>query len=393
MAAAVNAARQGAKTLIVERYGRLGGMGVSGLVGPLMGKVRSPFVTEILKRIGGRHPIQERLDLDYAAIIDESGAEILLHAWVMDVLKRNQRVTGVRALTKEGICEIQADVIVDATGDGDVAFLAGAACETGRGSDGLLQPVSIQYRIGGVDSSRALLCGSEEEALQVSVPEGIWADVVAAGQKTGELPPTIGVIRVYRSSYPNERIINATQVNKIDGTKVQDLTRAELEGRKQAFQVLEFLRKHAPGFEECYVSAMPAVLGVRETRRVRGVKYLTREDVLNGRRHPDAVVWSADFVVDIHNPAGAGQAEGFAAKVKPYDIPYGCLVPEKIDGLVLAGRCISGSHDAHASYRVQCIVMAIGAAAGVAAAAAARQKIQPRSLDHTIIQNALRVAV
>jgi len=388
-AAAVNAARLGAKTLLVERCGRLGGMGVTGLVGPLMGRVQSAFVEEVLRRIGGRRPVQERLDLDYAAMIQEAGGDILLHAWVMEALRRGQRVIGVRALTKEGILELRAGVVVDATGDGDVACLAGAAYETGRPGDRLAQPVSIQYRVGGVDSARALLCGSEEEALAVRVPEGVWADVVHQGQQAGELPASIGVIRVYLSSYANERIINATQVNGIDGTRVQDLTRAELEGRKQAFQVLDFLRKHAPGFEKAYVSAMPAMIGVRETRRIRGVKYLTREEVIRGRRHPDAVVRSADFVVDIHNPVGPGQAEGFAAKAKPYDIPYGCLVPEKIEGMLLAGRCISGSHDAHASYRVQCIVMAIGAAAGVAAALAARHKLPPRKLDVGQIQQTL----
>lgn len=389
VAAATNAARQGAKTLVVERYGRLGGMGVTGLVGPLMGHVDSPFVQEVLRRIGGRRPVQERLDLDYAAMIQEAGGGILLHTWAMETLRRGPRVTGVRALTKQGILELRAEVVVDATGDGDVAFLAGAPYEMGRSGDQLLQPVSIQYRLGGVDSARALLCGSEEEALQVRVPEGVWAEVVQQGQRNGELPDSIGVIRVYRSAYPHERIINATQVNGIDGTCVEDLTRGELAAREQAFQVLAFLRKHAPGFETAHITAMPAVLGVRETRRIRGLEYLTREDVIQGRRRADAVVWSADFVVDIHNPVGPGQAEGFAAKVKPYDIPYGCLVPRKIDGLLMAGRCISGSHDAHASYRVQCIVMAIGAAAGVAAALAARQKTTPRNLAVPQIQQIL----
>jgi hypothetical protein len=389
VAAAVNAARQGAKTLVLERYGRLGGMGVTGLVGPLMGQVNSPYLREVLKRIGGRHPIQEKLDLEYASMLQEAGADILLHAWVMEAMQKRSRIVGVRALTKAGLREFRAETFVDATGDGDIAAFCGANFEIGRVGDGLLQPVSIQYRIGGVDTPRALLCGSEEEALDVRVPEGIWADVVAKGQKTGELPPEVGVIRVYRSSYPSERIINATQVNNIDGTKPEDLTRAELQGRRQAFQVLDFLRKHAPGFENAYVTAIPAVIGVRETRRIRGMQYLTREDVIGGRKRLDAVVRSANFVVDIHNPAGSGQAEGFAAKAQPYDIPYGCLVPEKIDGLLLAGRCISGSHDAHASYRVQCIATAIGAAAGTAAGLSARTRTLPRKIDIATVQHAL----
>jgi hypothetical protein len=287
------------------------------------------------------------------------------------------------------VIQIEAGVTVDATGDGDVAFLAGAAFEQGRPGDGRVQPVSIMYRIGGVDTAVGLLCGSEEQAHKVHVPEGTWHDVVNKAHAAGELPASIGVIRIYRAAYPGERIINATQVNGIDGTCVDDLTQAELEGRKQAYQVLEFLRRHAPGHEQAYISAMPAAIGVRETRRFVGLHCLTRQDLVSGRTWPDGIVRSANFVIDIHNPTGGGQAEGFAAKVKPYDIPYGCLVPKKIDGLLLAGRCISGSHDAHASYRVQCIAMATGAAAGAAAAQAARQKVQPRAVDVADVQTAL----
>jgi hypothetical protein len=139
---------------------------------------------------------------------------------------------------------------------------------------------------------------------------------------------------------------------------------------------------------------MPATVGVRETRRILGVRYLTRDDCIRGRKWPDAVVRGAQFPIDIHNPAGSGQAEGegaqgSAAAVKPYDIPYGCLVPRQLDGLLVAGRCISGSHDAHASYRVQCIAMALGAAAGAAAAVALKQGVLPRNVDVSQVQKVL----
>ncbi len=185
------------------------------------------------------------------------------------------------------------------------------------------------------------------------------------------------------------RFINATQINHVDGTKVEDLTKAELEGRKQAYQVLDFLRKHAPGYENAYIDVMPSVVGVRETRRFLGVDYLEKEDLIKGRKWPNAVVTGASFVIDIHNPDGVGQAEGFAARVKPYDIPYGCLVPQKIDGLLLSGRCISGSHEAHASYRVQCIAMATGVAAGAAGALSALNSVKPRDVDIANLQKTL----
>lgn len=389
MAAGVMAARQGATVLVVERYGRLGGMAVQALVGPLMGGADCPFVDEVLKRIGGRHPDPNRMDLEYAAMLEEAGAGIMLHAWVMGAVVEDGCVKGIRLLTKQGALRISAKVTIDATGDGDVACLAGAEFEKGRPADKLMQPASIMYLVGGVDSDQAILCGSEEEAHQVRTPAGSWHEVVAKAQSTGELPPEIGVVRLYRGHRSTERIVNATQINRVDGTQVADLTRGEIEARRQAYGVLDFLRKHGPGYENAHIAMMPAILGIRETRRIRGVDYLTREDVITGRKRPDVVVRSASFVIDIHNPTGPGQAENFATRTQPYDIPYGCLVPRSLDGLLTAGRCISGSHDAHASYRVQCIALAIGAAAGTAAALAAQRDQQPRQLDVSHIQNAL----
>ncbi len=387
VAAAVMAARQGAKTLLVERYGRLGGADVNNLVHPLMGGVRSPLVEELSQRFAKIGNDYELLDLVYADWLTEAGAEILLHAWVVEPIRQDRAVRGLRVLTKQGLLDLGAHVVVDATGDADVAFRAGAAFEKGRPQDGLMQPVSIMYRLGGVDKTIGLLCGSEEQATKVHVPEGTWHEVVHAGQARGELPATIGVIRVYEAPHPGERIVNATQVNRVDGTNVLDLTRAELEARRQALVVTDLLRKHAPGYEKCYIAQMPQSVGVRETRRFLGVEYLTRQDVVTGRKWDTAIVRDAFFPVDIHNPDGAGQAEGLqAAQVRHYDIPYGCLVPREVDGLLLAGRCISGSHDAHASYRVQRIVMAIGAAAGAAAALAARDRIEPRAVPVRDIQ-------
>jgi len=394
VAAAVAAARGGARTLIIERYGRLGGAAVTSLVNPLMGGSTTPLMHEIVSRFEKINCGDwETLDLVYADLVEEAGAEILLHTWVFDVMKEGDKVVGVRVLTKEGLLSIRARVTVDATADGDVAFGAGAAFEQGREGDGLLQPMTIMYRLGGVDKSRGLLCGSEEESHVRTVPGGTWHDVTRAACAAGELPANVTVVRLYESPRPGERIVNATQVNYVDGTKVADLTRAELEGRRQARVIAAFVRKYAPGYEESYISHMPQAVGVRETRRFLGVEYLKREDLVSGRRWESAVVRDANFVIDIHNPAGGGQAHGFAEKVRPYDIPYGCLVPRSVDGLLLAGRCISGSHDAHASYRVQRITMSIGAAAGAAAAIAVKQGVRPRDVKSLDVQVALGLAL
>lgn len=378
-AAALAAGRAGADTLLIERSGRLGGMATLGLVSPLLGCVNSKFVDEILDRLGGREVDHTKLDLDYAQMLAEAGVRTLLHTCAVEPIMSGQTVGGCVAYTKSGHINIESAATIDATGDGDVAYLAGVPFEQGRPGDGLMQPASIMFRVGGVGPS-PLLCGSEGEAASMQLPQGTWEQIVEQGIGDGELPENVGVIRTYATRRPSEVTVNATQVNRINGVSSGDLTKAEIEGRRQAFAVLAFLKRHAPGYKDAFICEMPASIGIRETRRFTGMDYLTRSDVIEGRKRPDAVVRDALFVIDIHNPDGPGQAENFAVECKPYDIPYGCLLPREIDGLLFAGRCISGSHDAHASYRVQTICLAIGAAAGVAAAIAGKQGILPRQV-------------
>ena len=201
------------------------------------------------------------------------------------------------------------------------------------------------------------------------------------------------MVRLYAAVRDDENIINATQVNYINGSSSADLTRAEIEGRRQAFQIVDFLRKSLPGYENAFVSQMPAAIGVRETRRFEGVARLEKADCIAGRIFDDAVVHGACFAIDIHNPAGGGQAAGrdehevgTAERARPYDIPYGVLVPSRVDGLLFAGRCISASHEALASCRVMCIAMALGGGAGAAAAYAAKNGCELRDVPVSKIQ-------
>lgn len=399
IAAALMAARQGAKTLIVERYGRLGGMAVQAMVGPLMGDVQSAWVDAIIKHIGGRRVNYEFIDIKYADLLKDAGADILLHAWVTAPLLEGKRIVGAQLITKQGPLQVKARVVIDATGDGDVAFGAGAAFDQGRGAgpnwsaDGLVQPMTIMFRVSGVNHAETMEARRGRKAFRF--PDGrTWNQLTKAANEKGELPKTVGMVRTYTSLRDDERVINATQINYVDGTKVKDLTQAELEGRRQVMPILEFLQKNAPGFQKAYVSGMPAVIGVRETRRIRGLEQLTVNNVLEGTKLPTAVVRGAAFQIDIHNPDGVGQAQGVSSshplgsdpKCKPYDIPYGCLVPPNLDGLLVAGRCISGSHEAMASYRVQVIAMGIGVAAGTAAAHIASKNIETRKADLAQIQ-------
>ncbi len=401
--AAILAARVGARTLLVERYGRLGGMAVSGMVCEMLYGVDSPLVDEIYGVKQCRPFDFETFDLELAERVEQAGAQILLHAWAADTLTVGGRVQGVRLATKAGLCDVRAKITVDATGDGDIACFAGAEYEKGRTGDGLMQPMTIMFRIGGVDPKPAELAERRGHGgwRGYRFADGqSWKQKVDVAMRDGRLPENVGTIRFYHTLRPDEEIINATQVNFVDGTSAEDLTRAELAARRQARPILDFIRANAPGYAQARLNGMPAVIGVRETRRILGVSYLTREDLIQGRAWPDAILSKCRHALDIHNPSGPGQALGRTAEnphgvdefSKPYEIPYGCLVPRTLDGLLVAGRCISGSHEAHASYRMIDSCFALGGAAGAAAALAARAGSEPRQVDVREVQKRVGVA-
>ena len=165
--------------------------------------------------------------------------------------------------------------------------------------------------------------------------------------------------------------------------------KAEIVLRKQIDEITDFLRKYVAGYENCSVKFSADTMGVRESRRIMGEYILSVDDLRVGSRFEDVVVHKANFVVDIHNPDGGGQAEGLAEVVKAYDIPYRCLVPKNVENLLVTGRCISATHEAMASFRIMSVCMALGEAAGIAAAIAAERDVTPRQLDVKLVQDAL----
>ena len=385
------AAKRGARTLVLEKSGRLGGMAVSALVSPFSVCTDSPAVSHVAGRIGLANSVDFHMaDVRAFDLLREAGADVMLHADVIGPVMDGDRVTGVKVNCAEGVREFHAKVVIDATGNGIVAAAAGVPYEEGRAGDGLVQPMSIMFTVCGFDPGKRFLCFSEEDARskRCIVAGKTWERIVCDEIAAGRLPPEVGVIRLYPGTTKDLVVVNATQVNGLFGSRSADLTKAEIAARKQASRIVDVMRRHLPGHENARIADMPAVVGVRETRRFEGVDRLTTEDVLSGRRRDDAVARRCSFVMDIHNPSGAGQAHGRdksvtggARKVKPYDIPYGALVPRKIDGLLFCGRCISASHEALASCRVMGNAMATGIGAGAAAAEAVKKGIDVRSVD------------
>jgi hypothetical protein len=396
-AAAITAGRMGAKVLIVEWANSIGGISTSGLMSHWTGSVDSPLYYEILRRMAekneGEHKRKitkyidpEKLKAIYLEMLAEANVCVLLYTFVCGAITDGNRVTGIITESKSGRRAFMAKVIVDGTGDGDVAAFAGAEYTKGRESDGKMQPCTLMFKVAGVDYSRAVFLGSFEQTHMTEKGE-----LQALAKQ--HIPYPAGHLLVYHSTLPGIVTCNMTNCTDIDGTSAEDLTRAEIVCRSQMPAIVEYLREFVPGFENCYIISAASLMGIRETRHFKGLYTLCEDDILTARVFDDYVVRGAHFNFDVHNITGPGlDKTGVQKEWKQpngYTIPYRCLVPEKVDGLLLSGRNISGTHIAHSNYRVMPICVGIGAAAGAAAALAAKEGVQPRDVSAEQIRDAL----
>jgi hypothetical protein len=332
-----------------------------------------PFDPEIFKLVA--------LDL-----LDEAGVHVLLHALATGVIGA-PRPDGVVFETKSGPIVIMARAVVDATGDGDIAALAGAPFEIGREGDDLVQPMTLMFRMVEFERT-AFAAYRQAHPDQWRGVHGLW-DLVRQASATGELSLAREDILFFGTPHERELSVNSTRVTGVLGTSVWDLTRAEWQARRQMRQIAAFLRKYVPGFERSYVAQSGVTIGVRETRRITGDYALTAQDILGAHKFDDAIA-RGTYPIDIHNPQGKGT---LLMRLPPgdwYDIPLRCLLPQRVDRLAVAGRCISGTHEAHSSYRVMPIAMATGQAAGVSAALAAREGKAMRDVPADDVRGELR---
>src|SRR3954466_1684050 len=423
LGAALGAAQAGARVVLAERYGFLGGNATAALVMPLMSfhtahptKEKKGATTllptdhgpgeaiiagalktllERLVKAGGA--IEPSLATGYVVpfdpewfkltaldLLDEAGVQFLFHAFASGVLGDKQ-VEGAIFETKSGPVAIRAKVTIDCTGDADLAVQAGAPHEVGR-ADGLVQPMTLMFRIAQFGHA-AFEQYVKQNPKQWRGVHGLW-DLVREATQAGVLKLPREDILFFGTPHEGEVSVNSTRVTRVNGTDVWDLSYAEWKSRQQMRQIAEFLRKYVPGFEEAYVVQSGVNVGVRETRRIIGDYQLNADDVLSARKFADAVARGA-YPVDIHNPKGSGTILKRLPPGEAYDIPLRCLMPRDAEGLVVAGRCISGTHEAHSSYRVMPIVMATGHAAGVCAALAARKQRSPRAIAVEDVQREL----
>ncbi len=422
-AAAIAAARHGASTMLVERYGFLGGTATAAMVGPWMtfhsgekrivGGIAQEIVDRLIRMGGSPGHLHDSSDyvptitpfdpeIHKALLFDmmqEAGVHLLLHAYFLRAIMDEQSVAGAVFATVAGEREYRARITIDATADAYVAASAGV--ETQQGDErGRVQPATLIFRISHVDLAktaaylrmhpdqmRTSLKTHERTAPALTAVAGLY-DLWHAAQAKGDVNIPREVVSFFISPYPDEVTVNMTRVVDIDPLDPDDLTRAEVAARGQAMQLFAFFRKSVPGFEHARIAATATQIGIRESRRIVGVYTLTRDDVLQARHFEDAVARSA-YPIDIHNPSGTGTQTHRLRPGESYEIPYRCLVPAHVDRLLVAGRCISTTHEALASTRLTPTVMTLGQAAGTAAALAQKDRVQLRNLDTAKLRAAL----
>ena len=423
-AAAIAAARHGARTFLIERYGFLGGTATAAMVGPWMTfhsgeeRIVGGIAEEIVERLmlKGASPGHLSDSSDYVATITpfdpevhkallfemmrEAGVKLLLHAYFLAAELDGVTVTGATFATIGGPRTCRGTVVIDATADALVAASAGVP--TQKGDDrGRVQPASLMFRLSHVDLAKtAQYVREHPEEMRSSLPanartpESLTAvaglhSLWQRARDEGFVDVPRELVSFFISPYPDEVTVNMTRVVDVDPLDPEDLTRAEVESRLQAMQLWEFFRKFVPGFEKARIAGTGTQVGIRESRRIVGRYTLTGEDVLQARKFDDAVARSA-YPIDLHNPAGSGTTTHRLAPGESYEIPYRSLVPVNREQLLVAGRCISTTHEALASTRLTPTVMTLGQAAGTAAALACARGVRVGDIDVRVLREQLR---
>lgn len=387
-AAAYTAAKNGAEVILVEQSGDVGGISTSGLMSHWTGSCDSPLFYEILRRSAQKNEgtlknvttnliDPEKLKTLYLEMLDEVGCRLMLYTFAEDAICDGDKVLGATVINKSGRTDIYAKITIDATGDGDIAAAAGAEFILGRESDNKMQPATLMFKVGGVDYDRAVFLGSFESTYDT--PDGELQSLAKQ-----HIPAPAGHILTYETTLPGVVTCNMTNAIEVDGTCADDLTKATLTCRRQMDDIVKYLRKFVPGYENCFVISSASLIGVRETRHFKGKYTLTEQDILEAKVFDDYVVHDAYFNFDVHNITGAGLdktgVQKHFSQDKGYTIPYGCLLPEIKENLLLCGRNISGTHMAHSNFRVMPICVGIGEAAGAAAYLAVSQNCSPEDI-------------
>ena len=413
--AAIAAARGGARTVLTDRYAFLGGNATAGLLGNFLtfhnmkgeqicDGIPQEIVDELIKlggafleghlhnAYGNSYSVTpqdgEVLKLVNQKLCLEAGVDLVLNTYTIGPVMDGDRVAGARIVNKSGESEIRAQVVIDASGDADIAAQAGAPFHLGD-EEGKMMSISLFSRMGNVDLDRHIqhvkenpynfmlgedpYIGKSREEIAAGLRThkdyplvtGYYESVKLA-QSRGEFHPNRQRVVFSITTIPGVVTINSTSMLGYSGIDNDDLNQVAIEGREQVFKVRDFYRKYAPGFEECYVVDSASAIGVRETRRIIGEETLTDEDCIDARKGPRDIGQGA-YCLDVHQPTGVIEHK-HVRDGEAYGIPYGVMIPRKIENCIVAGRPVSSDRFANGSVRNQAHIMTIGQAAGTAAA-------------------------
>lgn len=435
--AAIAAARGGAKTVLTDRYTFLGGNATAGLLGNFLtfhnmkGEqicrgIPQEIVDELIAA-GGAFPDghlpnaygnaytvtpvdAEALKWVTQKLCLGAGVRLVLNTYALGPVMDGNRVAGVRIANKSGESEIRARVVIDASGDADIAAQAGAPFHHGD-EQGKTMSISLFFRLAGVDLERHLRFVKENPhqfmlgedpyigKSRAEIAAGLrtykdyplvtgYYDAVKEAQARGEFHPNRQRVVFSITTIPGVVTVNSTSMLGLSGVNNDELTQAAIEGREQILKVRDFFRKYAPGFEGCFVLDSANAMGVRETRRVVGEETLTTEDCVEGRKGPRDIGRGA-YCLDVHQPSGVIEHKHIKGG-ESYGIPYGVMLPKNVEGCLVAGRCVSSDRFANGSVRNQAHIMAIGQAAGTAAAMCVEGGACPRELPVDRLRERLR---
>ncbi len=394
VAAALAAARQGARVILMEQSGCLGGAASNNLVNPFMrywtekdGKktiLCGGIFAEIVQRLKEMNAMEpplrfheEYLKVLLDRMLAEEGVQVLFHVALAKTILEQQKITQVMLTCKSGSISVAADQFIDATGDGDLAYLSNCPFFLGRDSDGLCQPMTLCFRVGNVDMKKY-----EENKEKINL-------LYQKYQQEGKIKNPRENVLVFH--YPAKGVLhfNTTRIVGLNPTDPFQISQAERMAREQVMEMMEFLQTEIPGFENsCLLATAPAI-GVRESRRIDGEYLLTQEDLKNCTKFEDAIA-AGNYDIDIHNPAGTGTSHYYFAPGTWYTIPYRSLQPKNIRNLLVGGRCLSATHEAQASIRIMPICCCTGQAAGTASAMAWATKTEVKNLNVKQLQQQLK---
>ena len=396
VAASVAAAREGSSVLLVEKSGVLGGAMSNSLVYPFMPYWTTDKETKEKKYLSGGI-FREMLDRQKAQGINtndmnfspeyfkfvlddmtsEAKVDVLFHAVLSDVEASGRNIEKISVVAGSEKFDIEADFFIDTTGDGNLFYLAGCDYKLGRAADNLCQPMTTCFRMSGVDEE----CFDAER--------GNIQKLYEEHQKSGKILNPREDILTFSGIGNGIVHFNTTRIIKLNPTDPFDVSKAEKAARAQIFELVSFLKKVSPAFKNSTIISIASEIGIRESRKLVGEHVLTEEELKNCTKFEDGIALG-NYDIDIHNPSGSGTSHYYFKPGEYYSIPYRSLLPKEFDNLLVAGRCISATHEAQASVRIMPICTCMGQAAGLAATLAQKTTKNTHTLDTDLLRKSLK---